>query len=71
MMLFQAISMSLVLHDSENRIIVKLDNLSDESIKEFKENVCDSDAIKFEQGCGPIKTEVNVNAGDNIFLFWW
>lgn len=54
------------LYDSENRIIVKLDDLSDESIKEFKENVCDSAVIKFEQGCGPIETEVNVNAGDKI-----
>ena len=35
-------------------------------IKEFKENVCDSAVIKFEQGCGPIETEVNVNAGDKI-----
>ena len=54
------------LYDSENRIIVKLDDLSEESIKEFKENVCDSAVIKFEQGCGPIETEVNVNAGDKI-----
>ena len=43
-----------------------MDDLSDESIKEFKENVCDSAVIKFEQGCGPIETEVNVNAGDKI-----
>lgn len=54
------------IYDSENRVIVKLDNLSEESIKEFKENVCDSDAIEFEQGYGPINTEVSVNAGAKI-----
>lgn len=54
------------IYDSENRIIVKLDNLSDESIQEFKENVCDSDAIIFEQGYGPVNAEVNVNAGSAI-----
>lgn len=54
------------LYDSENRVIVKLDNLSNESIAEFKENVCDSDAIEFEQGYGPIKTEVSVTAGSKI-----
>ena len=32
----------------------------------FLKNVCDSAVIKFEQGCGPIETEVNVNAGDKI-----
>lgn len=54
------------LYDSENRVIVKLDDLSDESVKEFKENVCDSDVIEFEPGSGPAKAEVNVNAGDKI-----
>lgn len=54
------------LYDSENRVIVKLDDLSDESIAEFKENVCDSDAIEFEQGYGPIKKEVSVTAGSKI-----
>lgn len=54
------------LYDSENRVIVKLDDLSDESIKEFKENVCDSGVIEFEQGSGPVQTEVDVNAGDKI-----
>src|SRR5699024_1649940 len=54
------------LYDSENRIIVKLDNLSEESIQEFKEQVSDSDAIEFRQGNGPIQTEVNVAAGSGI-----
>lgn len=54
------------LYDSENRVIVKLDDLSDESIKEFKENVCDSDVIEFEPGSGPIVRDVSVNAGDKI-----
>ncbi len=46
------------LYDSENRIIVKLDDLSDESIKKFKENVCDSAVIKFEQGCTYNRTTI-------------
>lgn len=54
------------LYDSENRVIVRLDDLSDERVNEFKENVCDSDAIEFKQGYGPILREVNVNAGDGI-----
>jgi streptogrisin B len=54
------------LFDSENRVIVKLDNLSEESINEFRENVCDSDAIVFEQGNGPAVVEVNINAGGTI-----
>lgn len=54
------------LYDSENRVVVKLDDFSDESIQEFRENVCDSDAIVFEQGYGPVDTEVNVNAGSEI-----
>lgn len=54
------------LYDSENRIIVKFDRLSDQSIKEFKENVSDSDTIKFEQGTGPIQMEINVDAGSSI-----
>lgn len=54
------------LYDSENRIIVKLDNLSEESIQEFKERVSDSDAIEFRQGNGPIQTEVSVAAGSEI-----
>lgn len=54
------------LYDSENSIIVKLDDLSEQSIKEFKENVSDSEAIKFEQGIGPIQMEADVNAGSSI-----
>lgn len=54
------------LYDSENCVIVKLDELSEERIQEFKEKVSDSDAIEFEQGNGPINTEVNVTAGSAI-----
>lgn len=54
------------LYDENNRVIVKLDELSDEAINNFKENVCDSDAIVFEQGNGPAQLEVNVNAGSSI-----
>ena len=55
------------LYDSENRVIVKLDDLSEERIEEFKENVCDSDAIVFQQGNGPVGTDANLNAGLKIF----
>lgn len=54
------------LFDSENRVIVKLDDLSDASIREFKENVCNSNAIEFEQGDGPVEAEVDVDAGTQI-----
>lgn len=52
--------------DSENRVIVKLDDLSEQSIQSFKENVCDSKAIVFEQGTGPVQMETNVNAGCSV-----
>lgn len=54
------------LFDSENRVIVKLDNLTEENIDEFKKNVCDSDAIVFEQGNGPAEMDVSVDAGASL-----
>jgi streptogrisin B len=54
------------LFDSENRIIVKLDNFSEENISEFRENVYDSDAIIFEPANGSAVMEVNVNPGGTI-----
>ncbi len=38
--------------DCENRVFVMLDDLSETTIQQFKENVCDSDAILFGQGIG-------------------
>lgn len=51
---------------SYNELQCVMDELSDEAINNFKENVCDSDAIVFEQGNGPAQLEVNVNAGSLI-----
>lgn len=54
------------LYDSLNRVVVRLDDLSEESILEFKKNVCDNEAIVFEQGNGPAELEVSVNPGSSI-----
>lgn len=53
------------LYDADNRVIVQLDNLSDETIEDFKKLVCDSEAIVFEQGTGPAQMEIDVNAGSS------
>lgn len=37
------------LSDSENKIIVELEELTDENMEKFKKEVCDSEAITFEQ----------------------
>ena len=51
------------LYDSENRVIVYLEEFNEEKIKEFKENVCDSDAIVFAQGFGAIETQSSWSPG--------
>ncbi|MDR2043819.1 MAG: S1 family peptidase [Clostridium sp.] len=54
------------LYDSINRVVVKLDELTEKRIQEFKENVSDSGAIIFEQGTGPASMEINVDPGASI-----
>ena len=34
----------------ENRVVVTMKNLTDEKIALFKQEICDSDAIRFEEG---------------------
>lgn len=54
------------LSDSENKIIVELEELTDENIAKFKENVCNSTAITFEQATDDGVDEVDINAGSQI-----
>lgn len=52
--------------DCENRVIVELKRLSDENIAEFKERVCNSEAIIFRQSQSDGCEETNINAGSKV-----
>ncbi|MDR0999740.1 MAG: S1 family peptidase [Clostridiales bacterium] len=54
------------LFDADNRIIVFLDDLSDEKIQSFKTTVHDSDAIVFKQSVGAMVEEISINPGAEI-----
>lgn len=54
------------IYDNQNRIVVSLFDASPEKIAEFKETVCDSSAIIFEEKENIINTEVSVNPGNEI-----
>lgn len=54
------------LSDSENKIIVELEELTDENIAKFKDKVCDSESITFEQATDDGVEEVDINAGSEI-----
>jgi streptogrisin B len=54
------------LFDTDNRVIVFLDNLSDEAIQSFKATVYDSDAIVFKQSVGAMVEEISINPGAEI-----
>lgn len=54
------------IYDNQNRIVVSLFNASPEKIEEFKEAVCDSPVIVFEEKQNVLNTEASVNPGNKI-----
>lgn len=54
------------LSDEDNCVYVELDDYSIGSIKEFKENVCSSNSIKFLHSMDEFEKEKNINAGREI-----
>lgn len=54
------------LSDEENCIFVELSDFNEASVQAFKENVCDSDVIKFKESSGEAEAETNINAGRKI-----
>lgn len=52
--------------DRENRIEVRLEEFSEESIQEFKDEIIDSDIIVFVEATKSVEDLVNVNPGGQI-----
>lgn len=51
---------------AENRIVVFLEHLTDDNIEIFKQKVCDSAAIRFEQAAGDAIDDANLYPGGSI-----
>lgn len=62
-MKLQTTSKSLASTTLKTESFVYLEEFNEEKIKEFKENVCDSDAIVFAQGFGAIETQSSWSPG--------
>lgn len=54
------------IYDDQNRIVVSLFDASPEKIAEFKEAVCDSPVIVFEENQNVLNTEASINPGNEI-----
>lgn len=54
------------LSDEDNCIYVELDDLNNETVEKFKEEVCDSNAIKFKESTGEFVKQTNIKAGRRL-----
>lgn len=54
------------LSDEDNCIYVEMDVLNNETVEKFKEEVCDSNAIKFMKSTGEFVKQTNINAGRSL-----
>lgn len=57
------------IQDDQNRVVVALDDFSDDAIKEFKKHVSNSPAIVFKKSTGGHEEHANVNVDPGIYVY--